>query len=89
MLRLLSLAIMVFAVACAKNLPPRSYWPDGTLKSAGAYSSSYFYKKEPGKKSIAEQYKRGTWVYYYENGKTAQVARFQRKKDGNNRPAGT
>jgi outer membrane protein OmpA-like peptidoglycan-associated protein len=89
MLRLLAIAIMVFGGACALKLPPRSYWPDGTLKSAGNYSSAIGYKKEPGKKPVAERYKRGKWIFYYENGQKAQEVSYQRKKDGNNRPAGT
>jgi len=89
MLRLLAIAILVLGGACTLKLPPRSYWPDGTLKSAGDYSSSIGYKKEPGKKPVAERYKRGKWIFYYENGQKAQETRYQRKKDGNNRPAGT
>jgi len=89
MLRRISFAMMVFGTSCAVKVPPRSYWPDGTLKIAGAYSSAYSYRKEPGKKPVPEQYKRGRWTYYYGNGVKAQVACYQRKKDGNNRPAGT
>jgi OmpA-OmpF porin, OOP family len=66
-----------------------SYWPGGVPKERGKYSKRYSMVYDLDGKLKNRRARRGTWKFYYRNGKMAKKERYQRGKERSNLPVGT